>query len=84
MTSYSGCFTHKETDKTFYYSEHQGEFDTIPDATHLVEVLAGVGVFYPYRAAKVLRTVAYIAVDEDEYGNVVWEKWPIKKHRQFK
>jgi hypothetical protein len=33
-----------------------------------------------WRYAKVLKTVAYIAVDEDEYGKPVTEKWDIKKH----
>jgi len=27
--------------------------------------------------AKVYQTVAYIAVDEDENGNAVWEKWQV-------
>lgn len=30
------------------------------------------------RAAKVLKTVAYVAVDENETG-IVWEKWHIKQ-----
>jgi hypothetical protein len=31
-----------------------------------------------FRFAKVLKTVAYIVVDEDEYGLPVVEKWDIK------
>ena len=29
------------------------------------------------RPAKLLKTVAYIGVDEDAYGNCVWEKWQL-------
>lgn len=36
-----------------------------------------------FRYAKILKTRAYIAVDEDEYGNPVVEKWHIKNHRIF-
>ena len=36
-----------------------------------------------YRYARVLKTVAYIVVDEDEYGLPVVEKWNIKQHRKF-
>ena len=31
------------------------------------------------RSAKVMKTVVYICVDEDEYGQPVVEKWNIKK-----
>lgn len=31
-----------------------------------------------FRFAKVLKTVAYVVVDEDEYGNAVVEKWDVK------
>ena len=36
-----------------------------------------------YRYARVLKTVAYIVVDEDEYGLPVVQKWNIKQHRKF-
>ena len=36
-----------------------------------------------YRYARVLKTVAYIVVNEDEYGLPVVEKWNIKQHRKF-
>jgi hypothetical protein len=32
------------------------------------------------RTATVKKTVAYVAVDEDEFGNPVVEKWQIKRH----
>ena len=35
------------------------------------------------RMARVLKTVAYVAVDEDADGNPVIEKWSIKQHREY-
>jgi hypothetical protein len=31
----------------------------------------------------VKKTVAYVCVDEDEFGLPVVEKWHIKRHRQY-
>jgi len=36
-----------------------------------------------YRLARVLKTVAYIVVDEDADGQPVTEKWAIKNHRAY-
>jgi len=36
-----------------------------------------------YRLARVLKTVAYIVVDEDVDGQPVTEKWFIKDHRAY-
>ncbi len=44
---------------------------------HVLHTLDGV------RYARILKTVAYIAVDEDEYGLPVVEKWYITSHRKF-
>jgi len=51
--------------------------------THKVWV-GGEGVCgqWGYRYAVVMKTVAYIAVDEDEDGPVV-EKWNIKKNVEY-
>ena len=35
------------------------------------------------RYAQLLKTVAYVVVDEDENGSPVVEKWYIKGHRQY-
>jgi len=48
--------------------------------THKVWVGDTIGS--PYRYAVVMKTVAYIAVDEDEDGPVV-EKWYLKKNREY-
>jgi len=36
-----------------------------------------------WRYANVKKTVAYIVVDEDDYGQPVIEKWAIRKNRTF-
>jgi hypothetical protein len=35
------------------------------------------------RYAKVLKTVIYVAVDEDENGQPVLEKWKLKRHEKY-
>ena len=47
------------------------------DLIHKVDVLDG------YRCAIVRKTVAYVAVDQDEYGNPILERWTITKRRIF-
>lgn len=36
-----------------------------------------------FRYAKVLRTVAYVVVDEDECGGPVVERWEIRQHKEY-
>jgi len=78
-----GIFSHQDTNVVFqYYTGVVSMFEhTIKDATHTIIVSEDFNC--PYRAAKIKKTVAYIAVDEDEYGNTIWEKWPIKKHKYY-
>lgn len=53
------------------------------DATHVV-LTAPSRLDDPnmsaYRFAKVLKTVAYIGVDELDGGGIKWEKWQIRRH----
>lgn len=35
------------------------------------------------RAALVLKTVAYVIIDENDDGSPVFEKWEIKRHRAY-
>ena len=44
---------------------------------HEVDVLDGI------RFAIVRKSIAYVAIDEDQYGNPVLEKWVITKRRIF-
>jgi len=43
----------------------------------------GVCGMWGYRYAVVMKTVAYIAVDEDDEGLPVVEKWHLKKCREY-
>jgi hypothetical protein len=44
---------------------------------HEIDVLDGI------RFAIVRKSIAYVAIDEDQYGNPVLEKWQITKRRIF-
>lgn len=71
-----GQFQHKETGKYFEFRKTVN--DTVPGYEHYpYEVFVGPQA-ESVRFARILKTVAYIVVDEDEEGNAVEEKWPIK------
>ncbi len=70
----SGCFREKEFKKEFEFIDRVDEWGAKIGATHTVYT----GCFSEERYAKVLKTVAYICVDEDENCQPVWEKWFIK------
>jgi len=46
-------------------------------ATHTLYTIDGP------RPARVKRTVAYIGVDETPEGDIAWERWEIRNHREF-
>ncbi len=74
-----GSFVEKSVGKTH-------EYTFIGD-----DGLLWMGEVYPHRLwtldgfryARILKTVAYIIVDEDEYGLPVIEKWDIKQHKVY-
>ena len=78
-----GMFTEKTHGHAFGFCENDepNSWTHAFDLPHLVEVGDHIG--WPYRYAKVLKTVAYVVVDEDEHGRPVVEKWDIRKHRIF-
>lgn len=69
-----GCFENVETKKTFEYGEASDSWAAKYNLKHEIYVADGV------RFAKVLKTVAYVAVDEAEDGTPVIEKWVIKHY----
>ena len=76
-----GCFRHAETDVYFEYAERRHPDDAFaPEMPHIVYVGGTTG--RGTRLAKVLKTVAYVVVDETEEGPVI-VKWPIKQHRIY-
>ena len=80
MNTVVGCFVEKDFGKTHEYSligEESGAMWLRCRYPHKLWTLDG------FRHARILKTVAYIVVDEDEYGLPVEEKWYIKQHQQY-
>jgi hypothetical protein len=77
MENFLGCFIEKDYGNNFEYEVNREEDSWLPVSEYPHRVWVSNE---EWRYAKVLKTVAYIAVDEDEYGKPVTEKWDIKKH----
>ena len=75
-TNNIGEFVEKDYGKTFTYREVESDYNPY-DMPHVIDVLDGT------RYAQVLKTVAYVVVDEDAEGNAVIERWEIKQHRVY-
>jgi len=77
-----GVFVERDTGNYFEFSINEDHMaaDEMGGFTHKVWVGDTIGS--PYRYAVVMKTVAYIAVDEDEDGPVV-EKWYLKKNQEY-
>lgn len=77
-----GNFRERDHDNFFEYDLH-GE-DKFSEFPHRVFVNCnpayGDGT---WRYALVKKTVAYIVIDEDEYGQPVVQKWQIKNHDKW-
>ena len=74
-----GCFNEVEYSITFEYSlRNESHWLSKEEFPHLIYVGS-----VETRYAKVLKTVAYVVIDEDENGEPVTEKWHIKKHRVY-
>lgn len=79
-----GSFVEKGRGNLFEYAGAREGLSPWSDYPHLVYVShSSVGGLYRYRHAKVLKTVAYVVVDEDAFGEPVVEKWQIKQHREY-
>lgn len=70
-----GEFVHKETGVYFQYIDRG---DTDAWAPTEFDKLVFVGPNHDTRVAKVLKTVVYVIVDENDDGLVI-EKWPVKE-----
>lgn len=84
-SSIIGCFEEKEHGNLFEFSKvPEDKIFTIafPEYDSFVWVGPSLVAGTEKRYAKVLKTVAYVVVDEDENGPVV-EKWAIKNRRVY-
>jgi cytochrome c1 len=68
-----GVFMEKAYGKYFSFRLTKNKWATDQGIPHEIDVLDGV------RYANVMRTVAYVCVDEDAEGNAVMQKWNIKR-----
>lgn len=80
-----GSFRESSEGNLFEYAVRPDEgIDFAPDCPHIVYITAlRPGIDQGYRYARVLKTVAWICVDEDADGQPVYEKWGIKKHHHY-
>jgi hypothetical protein len=80
-----GSFVEKEFGNLFEYAVRPDEgIDFAPDCPHIVYVTNAIdGVDHGFRYAKVLKTVAWVVVDEDDNGDPIYVKWDIKDHRFY-
>lgn len=71
-----GEFTEVEHGKSFTYRKVNplDRWAIKQGCTHVIDVLHG------FRYAIVMKTVAYVVVDEAPDGRAVFDKWQIKKH----
>ena len=76
--SIRGRFNNSETDARFEFSAAGTRPDGWDEFDSLVWVADG-----SYRFARVLKTVAYIVVGENDDGTPVVEKWAIKGHTLY-
>ena len=77
-----GEFIEKSVGNGFTYGVNKDEW-LKNEYPHIVYVNDAEGHGSGYRYAKVLKTVAYIVVDEDEYGKPVVEKWKLKENIKY-
>ena len=76
-----GVFTEKDVKNVFEYSVNDDPI--MVEWPHKVWVGGGQINDSGYRYALVKKTVAYIVVDENDYGEAVVEKWNVKNHRLY-
>jgi len=78
-----GAFKEKSAGNTFEFSANDDQGD-MAEWPHRVWVASGkIANDSGWRYAKVMKTVAYIVVDENDYGEPVVEKWYVKNHRTY-
>lgn len=80
-----GQFREKDSDNLFEFAQRRPGVDHgafAPGFPHLIYV----GQNGETRVGRVLKTVAYVVVDEDSRGDPVIEKWQVKprSHREYR
>ena len=78
-----GQFQEKDVKSYFEYSVNHEAMTDEWDFPHLTWVSHDAVGQWNARYGKVLKTVCYIAVDENDDGTPMVEKWNITKHRTY-
>lgn len=80
-----GCFREKSEGNLFEFSHNLDLSETWAYGfPHKIWVTTPVdGIDSGYRYGIVKKTVAYLAVDEDEFGRPILQKWHIKQRREY-
>lgn len=76
MNSY---FVERDVGNTFPYKKTKDDWAIKNGLPYEIELCKTENKRY----ARILKTVAYVAVDEDEYGKPVLEKWHLKRNIQM-
>lgn len=76
-----GFFNEKDHGNAFEFSLNTDSMAFCQGFPHKIWVNDLIGQGYRYGTVK--KTVAYICVDEDEFGLPVVEKWDIKNHKLY-
>ena len=78
-----GVFVEKDTGNYFEFSINEDHMAADENGGFTHKVWVGDTIGSPYRYAVVMKTVAYIAVDEDDEGLPVVEKWYLKSCKEY-
>lgn len=80
-----GSFVEKDNGNFFEFSHNQDLSEVwayrFPHKIWVTTPADGIDCGYRYGIVK--QTVAYLAVDEDEFGEPVMQKWQIKQRRDY-
>lgn len=80
-----GSFVEKDKGNFFEFSHNQDLSEVwayrFPHKIWVTTPADGIDCGYRYGIVK--QTVAYLAVDEDEFGEPVMQKWQIKQRRDY-
>ena len=75
-----GAFNEKTNGNRFEFSERPAEEKAIFAPAYDHQVFVGPFGQEETRAARILKTVAYVVVDEASDGTPIVEKWDLKNH----
>ena len=81
-----GSFREKDFDNLFEFSVNDDINEAFAEYPHKIWVSNDAnppGGMRPYRYGTVKKSVAYLCVDEDEFGLPVVEKWSIKGYNKY-